>query len=296
MASAFFGLGLRTLPGSLSGISYSEIFPESRVLKLLTGRGANLKFPAPGSTTGSRTFFTSTKRSVRYPAPPPPPPSQSTRWRPFLFLNRIPENVVLYGIMGLNAFVFGMWFMAQQKYKLERDAKPLVWMYQNFTDSWANLQSGRVWTLLTSCFSHKDWGHIFFNGFTFFFMSPMVLRLLGSRSFIFLYLGAGLVGCVSSLFYNRYIDKRDIPSHGASGAIYGVVTFLACVAPTLTFQLYGIIPIPAWLAVVGLFSYDAYSTYTDNRGGTDTVGHIGGMLSGVAYFIFMRRSGRLIKI
>lgn len=45
------------------------------------------------------------------------------------------------------------------------------------------------WAVLTSCFSHKDWGHIFFNGFTFFFMSPMVLKMLGSRSFIGLYLG-----------------------------------------------------------------------------------------------------------
>lgn len=72
------------------------------------------------------------------------------------------------------------------------------------------------------------------------------------------------MGCISSLFYNRYVDKRDVPAHGASGAIYGVVTFLACVAPTLKFALYGIIPIPAWLAVSALFGYDTYSTYTDN--------------------------------
>lgn len=45
------------------------------------------------------------------------------------------------------------------------------------------------WTILTSCFSHQDLGHILFNGFTFFFMSPIVLKILGSRSFIGLYLG-----------------------------------------------------------------------------------------------------------
>lgn len=28
----------------------------------------------------------------------------------------------------------------------------------------------------------------------------------------------------------------------------------------MTFQLYGFIPVPAWLAVAGLFSYDLYST------------------------------------
>lgn len=47
------------------------------------------------------------------------------------------------------------------------------------------------------------------------------------------------------------------------GAIYSIIALLACVAPTMTFQLYGIIPIPAWLAVTGLFSYDLYSTISN---------------------------------
>ena len=47
------------------------------------------------------------------------------------------------------------------------------------------------------------------------------------------------------------------------GAIYSVVSLLACVAPTTTFQLYGIIPVPAWLVVTGLFSYDLYSTLSN---------------------------------
>lgn len=34
----------------------------------------------------------------------------------FAFLDRIPQNTVFWGIMGLNAGVFLMWFMAQQKW------------------------------------------------------------------------------------------------------------------------------------------------------------------------------------
>ncbi|RXW25152.1 hypothetical protein EST38_g685 [Candolleomyces aberdarensis] len=184
-----------------------------------------------------------------------------------------------------------MWLLTRQKYKLEGDPGPLVWMHQNFLSSWGNMKAGRVWTVITSCFSHQDWGHILLNGVTFFFMAPTVLDLLKSRRFIFLYLGAGLVSCTISLLYGHYIDRKDRPSQGASGAIYGVVTFLACVAPTLTFQLYGIIPVPAWLLVSGAFSYDLYSTWADKRGTTDTVGHIGGMFSGVLYYILLRRAG-----
>ena len=59
---------------------------------------------------------------------------------------------------------------------------------------------------------------------------------------------------MSGLFPSRIAAKRD------AGAIYSIVSFLACVAPKMTFQLYGIIPVPAWLLVTGLFSYDLYRT------------------------------------
>lgn len=90
-------------------------------------------------------------------------------------------------------------------------------------------------------------------------------------------------------------------------AIYSVVSFLACVAPRMTFQLYGIIPIPAWLAVTGIFAYDTYSAINDKvnivpnqfrllsmltsslqQKGTDTAGHVAGMLAGIGYFLVRR--------
>lgn len=77
----------------------------------------------------------------------------------------------------------------------------------------------------------------------------------------------------------------------------------------MTFQLYGIIPVPAWLAVSGLFSYDLYSTMkgtvrllllilyiipsltsagVSQSGQTDTVGHVGGVIAGILYFAARR--------
>ncbi|KAG6911649.1 hypothetical protein DXG01_007899 [Tephrocybe rancida] len=68
---------------------------------------------------------------------------------------------------------------------------------------------------------------------------------------------------MASMGWNNLVKNRDVPSYGASGAIYSVVSLLACVAPKATFQLYGIIPIPAWLAVTGIFAYDTYSAMYD---------------------------------
>lgn len=69
-----------------------------------------------------------------------------------------------------------------------------------------------------------------------------------------------------------------------TGAIYSIVTFLACVAPNMKFALYGVIPVPAWLAVSGLFAYDMYSTISH------TVRDIGNILNPlpIRYFLFCR--------
>lgn len=136
MSSVFLALGLRR---SMAAFRVSPIvkctpartfttrkitfsLPESRVLNRLYRRGANHQLAAPKPAAGSKSLFTSAKRSVRYSAPPPPPrPS----FRPFGFLDRIPPNVVLYGIIGLNAAVFTMWLMAKQKY-----VRSLIWPFQ----------------------------------------------------------------------------------------------------------------------------------------------------------------------
>ncbi|PPQ93414.1 hypothetical protein CVT25_004485 [Psilocybe cyanescens] len=236
-------------------------------------------------TSNLRRWLSSTPRSFsrRYQTRPPPPK------REFLgFLDRIPQNVVFGGIIAINIVVFAMWLMAKAKYAQERDPSAILWMRDHFHTSWKNFSEGRVYTLITSVFSHLDWSHILFNGFTYFFMATPVLEILGSRQFILLYLGGGLISSISSLTYARMTGKGDYASHGASGAIYTIVTLLACVAPKLTFQLYGIIPVPAWLAVTGFFTYDMYRTISERTGTTDTVGHVGGILAGVGYYLGKR--------
>ena len=62
------------------------------------------------------------------------------------------------------------------------------------------LNSGRLarYTLLTACFSPETAGHILFNGFTFYFMAPLVISILGNVGFLGLYLGITYLGCIHS--------------------------------------------------------------------------------------------------
>ncbi|KAF9480796.1 hypothetical protein BDN70DRAFT_877116, partial [Pholiota conissans] len=279
------GLNVNAIPGAQLRNPLASSSPSQVRIGLYATRvqGLSLKGPLSPSplqrwlSTSSRTCFRDHPRPTR-------PPSRQILG----FLNRIPQNTVFYTIIGLNAIVFGMWFMANQQWQQERDPTGVIWMRQNFLMSWNNITSGRIWTLLTACFSHENLSHILLNGFTFFFMAPTVLEIIGSRQFIFLYLGGGLFSSIISGIYARVTGQKNYSSHGASGAIYSIVTFLACVAPTMKFALYGIIPVPAWLVVSGLFSYDVYSTLSRSSGTTDTVGHIGGVLGGAMYFIGKR--------
>ncbi|OJT13556.1 hypothetical protein TRAPUB_9910 [Trametes pubescens] len=71
----------------------------------------------------------------------------------------------------------------------------------------------------------------------------------------------GITSSFAGIAWRNYQSPRAGPasSHGASGAIYSVISFFACVAPTATFALFGIIPLPAWAFVTGIFLYDGYS-------------------------------------
>ncbi|KAJ6539150.1 hypothetical protein B0H19DRAFT_960645 [Mycena capillaripes] len=205
----------------------------------------------------------------------------------FRFLDDIPQNTVFWGIIGLNGMVFTSFWWAQQKLKVERNPTMYRFMQNNFTTNWRNLSAGRVWTLFTSTFAHMDLPHILFNGFTFYFMAPLTLSIL-VRLFICRVMWGAIAQLGSTAYTNIFQNGRDPYSLGASAAIYSTLSFLAFRAPTMTLLLYGIIPVPIWLAVSGIFAYDTYRTATDKGGTTNTSAHVGGLLAGAGYF-FLRR-------
>jgi len=70
---------------------------------------------------------------------------------------------VVYSIMAVNVAIFGVWQYAEGNATRFRDRRLLRFMFDNFSDSAHNLREGRVWTLITSAFSHRDWYHILLN-------------------------------------------------------------------------------------------------------------------------------------
>ncbi|POY74586.1 hypothetical protein BMF94_2347 [Rhodotorula taiwanensis] len=208
-------------------------------------------------------------------------------------LDSIPAMYVVGTLIAINLAVFAAWNYGYQLAQRFRDGSWLRFLQRNFTTSWVNFSQGRVWTLLTSAFSHEGTSHILVNMASLFFMAPAVISILGNSGFLALYFFAGVASSTVSLVFNHFVNRQNphYAAHGASGATYGAISFFAAAYPRQTFLLFFVVPVPAWLCVSGIFAWDLYNGLFRRGGMTDSAGHVGGMLAGVLFFL--RKIGRV---
>lgn len=204
------------------------------------------------------------------------------------YINKLSPTVLVGIIIGINGGVFLLWQGAKGEAS-SGNWTELKWMSETFLSSSENLKNGRYWVLLSSCFSHEGFGHLLFNCFTFYFVGRSAIQILGNTRFLSLYLGAGVFGNIVSYVWHEMKGHRNYASHGASGAVYGVLSFFACVAPTAMFYLYGIVPIPAFVIVPGILAWDTWSSLRDRKSTTDHSGHVGGIVGGLLYYLLRFR-------
>src|SRR5207244_8055 len=82
--------------------------------------------------------------------------------------------------------------------------------------------NGQWWRPVTSMFLHIGIIHLAMNMIALWSIGPFIERLVGNRSFLVLYLFAGVSGSMASLAH-----APTIVSAGASGAIFGLYGALA---------------------------------------------------------------------
>ncbi|KAG6335301.1 hypothetical protein ID866_3785 [Astraeus odoratus] len=200
------------------------------------------------------------------------------------WLDSLDGNVIFYGIIAVNVGVYLAWQSAISSYRVMGDPTLLKALRDNFLVDIRNISAGRFWTLLTACFSHQDTSHALFNGLTFYFMAPAVMQLLGNKRFLALYFLGGITSSLASVAWNTFVRHENISSHGASGAIMATLALYACAFPRNTFLIFFVIPCPAWVFLPGILLYDGWRSISDRRSTTDSAGHVGGLLTGIAYY------------
>ena len=140
-----------------------------------------------------------------------------------------------------------------------------------------------IWQLGTYLFLHADFWHLFWNMFTLWMFGRELERYWGSRQFLRFFLitgiGAGLLSVV--------VDPMgEIPTIGASGSIYGILTAYGMMFPERRVYLYFLLPVKVKyvVAVLGLI---AFISALGSPGSTIAhVAHLGGMIFA---FLYLKR-------
>ncbi len=91
----------------------------------------------------------------------------------------------------------------------------------------ALLREGDWFRLVTPIFIHGGLLHLGFNSYALYLNGPLVEKLYGSARFLLIYLLSGIGGVAGSYIWQEATNHPDVPSVGASGAIFGLFGLLA---------------------------------------------------------------------
>ena len=148
------------------------------------------------------------------------------------------------------------------------------------------------WRFVTPMFIHINLPHVLVNMYSLWMVGPYVEKLYGSAKFVVFWVLTGIMGVVASYLtvrpnmpvgsLGRFLFKTtDVPSAGASGALFGLVGVLFIFGIKFRRELpegfkrafgTGMIPIIAINLFIGFVG----------RGFIDNAAHLGGLLSGAA--------------
>jgi membrane associated rhomboid family serine protease len=102
----------------------------------------------------------------------------------------------------------------------------------------------RPWQLVTYMFMHGGWEHIVFNMFALWMFGRTLEYDLGSRRFLLYYMVCGIgAGLIQLLVGWLAATPLDVPTVGASGAIYGILLAFGMLHPNERIVL---IYLPFW--------------------------------------------------
>ena len=135
------------------------------------------------------------------------------------FLDRLnratPSTWVTPTLVGINALVFLLMCIVDNEADFNPSIKTLVRWGADFGP--LTVTGQQWWRLLAACFVHIGILHLLFNMVALWQAGRIVEKLLGNWFYLAVYFGCGVVGCLTSLYF-----QPNLVSAGASGAIFGI--------------------------------------------------------------------------
>lgn len=173
---------------------------------------------------------------------------------------KLKKPIVTYTFIVINIIVYLLSYIFNN---------PNTVIYLGGTNRTLILNYNEYYRLITSCFIHANFFHLFINCYSLYIIGTQVESFYGKLKYIIIYLSSGIIGNLLSICFSDYL------SVGASGAIFGVIGALLYFG--YHYRLYlgnairtQIIP----TIILNLFIGFLIS-------GIDNVAHIGGLIGGI---------------
>lgn len=150
-----------------------------------------------------------------------------------------------------------------------------------------------AWQLLTAGFAHdpSNLMHVGFNMFWLWLFGRDVEAIYGRKEFLRLYLSLIVLSSFVWLI-SAIAAHRPGPLIGASGAVVGVMILYVLHYPRRIFNIWGILPVPAWLLGT-LCIFQNISGALEQKGHIAYVAHLAGAAFAYVYYSTGWNLGRL---
>ena len=148
------------------------------------------------------------------------------------------------------------------------------------------------WRFITPMFIHINLPHVLINMYSLWMVGPYVEKLYGSAKFVVFWVATGICGVVASYLtvrpalatgsLGRFLFKSmDVPSAGASGALFGLVGVLFVFGIKFRRELPEGFKRAFGTGMLPIILINLFIGYV-GRGLIDNAAHLGGLLSGAA--------------
>lgn len=141
------------------------------------------------------------------------------------------------------------------------------------------------WQLFTYMFVHAGFFHILFNMFALWMFGMELENLWGSRKFLVYYLLCGLGGGIAHLLVGLMSGQVGVPTVGASGAVFGILTAFGFLFPNRRVYLYFLVPIEAKYFIMGWIGLELFYGVLGTSDGIAHFAHLGGAAVGFLYLL-----------
>ena len=138
------------------------------------------------------------------------------------------------------------------------------------------------WGIVTSIFTHEQFGHLLFNMLFLYFSGRFFEQYFTRKKLWLTYLFGGICGGLLELVANNVfpaMQGTNVVILGASGSIMAIFTALAFYQPNLQVKLFGIFPIRIYFLALFFLFKDLINIGTDDH--IAHFAHIGGALFGL---------------